>query len=73
MGSCAPVGGNEEVIAISCGEDVAQNKTQGNGPHAEQTLDSAPHVWKTDRKWTPKQARDRRTGCGEGLDDRAEE
>ena len=42
MGSCAPVGGNGEVIAISCGEDVAQNKTQGNGPHAEQTPDSAP-------------------------------
>ena len=31
------------------------------------------NVWKSGRKWTSKQTRAGRTGCGEGLDGRAEE
>ena len=77
MGSCAPVGGNGEVVVISLRKAVAENKTQGYGPYAEQTLDSESYqvhnMWKSDREWTRKQARTGRTGCGERLDGRVEE
>lgn len=32
MGSCAPVGGNGEVVVISLRKAVAENKTQDMGP-----------------------------------------
>ena len=58
MGSCAPVGGNGEVVVISLRKAVAENKTQGYGPYAEQTLDSESYqvhnMWKSDREWTRK-------------------
>ena len=99
-GSFSLVGGNREVIAISCEEAVTQSeKTQERG-HMQSRPWTAPlrgpqghhgdwrgqgtrfcaarpqrcpNVCKAGRKWTPKQARAGKAGCGEGLDGKAEE